>query len=69
MQLSACRLFKVAGSFTERSPGQRDLTKAAEEIAALTSGQVQAGEVGHLIVYMLSFWCRSNVGRERFLGA
>ncbi|EER02827.1 hypothetical protein Pmar_PMAR021666, partial [Perkinsus marinus ATCC 50983] len=38
-------LFKVAGSFTERSPGQRDLTKAAEEIAALTSGQVQAGEI------------------------
>ncbi|EER10421.1 hypothetical protein Pmar_PMAR007592 [Perkinsus marinus ATCC 50983] len=43
--ISNRELFKVAGSFTERSPGQRDLTKAAEEIAALTSGQVQAGEI------------------------
>ncbi|KAF4651391.1 SAM domain and HD [Perkinsus olseni] len=43
--ISNRQLFKIAGIFTERYPGQRDLTKSAEEIAALTGGQVKPEEI------------------------
>ncbi|KAF4660196.1 SAM domain and HD [Perkinsus chesapeaki] len=43
--ISNRELFKIAGTFTERHPGIRDLTKAAEEIAALTGGQVGPDEI------------------------